>query len=312
VEKLRKPELIDSVHPGKNFRAELRPYQQKGLNWLYFLHSLQFGACLADDMGLGKTIQLLAFLNTVKANGKQPASLLVLPASLVSNWVDEIKRFSPEMKYYIAHPSFEARNDDTARDKDFIDKHDLVITTYSLSKKYDWFTSYKWNYVILDEAQAIKNPGTKQTKAVKNLDANNRIIMTGTPVENRLSDLWSLFDFLNPGLLGSDKEFSDFSRGLKDDSRGYAKLKQVTSPYILRRLKTDKSVISDLPDKVEMKVYSDLSKKQVVLYDSLVGELKSRLEDETGGIGRKVLPALLNSPVYSGYRFPGRSLMFCC
>lgn len=289
VEKLRKPDLIDSVKPVKNFLAELRPYQQKGLNWLYFLHSLKFGACLADDMGLGKTIQLLAFLNTLKANEQNSASLLIIPASLISNWVSEIHRFSPEIKYSIAHPSFEKNSGGTRMDKESIDKYDLIITTYSLSKKYDWLESYKWNYVILDEAQVIKNPGTKQTKAVKKLDANNRIIMTGTPIENRLSDLWSLFDFLNPGLLGNIKEFSDFSRELKDNPRGYAKLKNITSPYILRRLKTDKSVISDLPDKVEMKTYSDLSKKQVVLYANLVEELKKMLKDETEGIKRKGL-----------------------
>ncbi|MBU4304872.1 MAG: DEAD/DEAH box helicase [Candidatus Omnitrophica bacterium] len=289
VEKLRKPELIDSIKPAKSFLAKLRPYQQKGLNWLYFLHSLKFGACLADDMGLGKTIQLLAFLNTLKANKQKPASLLIIPASLISNWVNEIHRFSPEISYYIAHPAFEKNSGSACADKDFIDKYDLIITTYSLSKKYAWLKSYKWNYVILDEAQAIKNPGTKQTKAVKKLDADNRIIMTGTPIENSLGDLWSLFDFLNPGLLGNIKEFSDFSRKLKDNPRGYAKLKNITAPYILRRLKTDRSVISDLPDKVEMKTYSDLSKKQIVLYGNLVEELKKRLEDEAEGIQRKGL-----------------------
>ncbi|OIO73336.1 MAG: ATP-dependent helicase [Elusimicrobia bacterium CG1_02_37_114] len=310
IEKLRKPDLIDSVRLPGNFTGELRPYQQKGLNWLYFLHSLQFGACLADDMGLGKTIQLLAFLNALKANKKNPASLLIIPASLISNWVNEIHRFSPEIKYYIAHPAFEKNGNGYPNESDkdfilqpvppkrdgqdsalgrFIDKYDLVITTYSLSKKYDWLKTYKWNYVILDEAQAIKNPGTKQTRVVKNLDANNRIILTGTPIENRLSDLWSLFDFLNPGLLGSSKEFSDFSRELKDNPNGYAKLKKITSPYILRRLKTDRSVISDLPDKVEMKTYSDLSKKQVVLYGKLIEEIKTMLESETEGIKRKGL-----------------------
>jgi non-specific serine/threonine protein kinase len=289
IEKLRRPDLISSINPSKNFKGELRPYQQKGLNWLYFLHSLQFGACLADDMGLGKTIQLLAFLNILKADKQNPASLLIAPASLISNWVSEIHRFSPDLKYYIAHPSFDKNSDGVTMNKSFIDKYDLVLTTYSLSKKYDWLKPYKWNYIILDEAQAIKNPGTKQTRAVKNLYANNRIILTGTPIENRLGDLWSLFDFLNPGLLGNIKEFSDFSRGLKDNQRGYVKLKKITSPYILRRLKTDKSVISDLPDKVEMKTYSDLSKKQVVLYAKLVEEIKTMLENETEGIKRKGL-----------------------
>ncbi len=289
VEKLRKPELIDSITPAKNFLAELRPYQQKGLNWLYFLHSLQFGACLADDMGLGKTIQLLAFLNTLKTSRQNPASLLIIPASLISNWISEIGRFSPEIRYYIAHPSFEKNSGEAGRDKDFSGKYDLIITTYALIKRYDWLKARKWNYVILDEAQAIKNPGTKQTKAVKNLQANNRIIMTGTPIENNLGDLWSLFDFLNPGMLGSSKEFSDFSKELKDHPGGYARLKKITAPFLLRRLKTDKSVISDLPEKVEMKTYADLSKKQVVLYGNLVAELKAALEEEPGGIKRKGL-----------------------
>lgn len=290
VEKLRDPGLIDSVTPAKSFRAELRPYQQKGLNWLYFMHTLQFGACMADDMGLGKTIQLLAFLNTLKEkNGKNPASILIIPASLISNWTNEIYKFSPDIKHYIAHPSFEKNHTSALMNKDFIDGHDLIITTYSLCKKYDWLKSYRWNYVILDEAQAVKNPGAKQSKAVKNLNANNRIIMTGTPIENRSGDLWSLFDFLNPGLLGTIKEFSNFSTKLQNNPRGYAKLKNIASPYILRRLKTDKSVISDLPDKVEMKTYSDLSKKQIVLYGNFVEELKTKLEDETEGIRRKGL-----------------------
>jgi len=202
--------------------------------------------------------------------------------------VNEIHRFSPDIKYYIAHPSYNSNGIDI--NKIFINGYNLVITTYSLSKKYDWLKSYKWNYIILDEAQAIKNPGTKQTKTVKNLDANNRIIMTGTPVENRIGDLWSLFDFLNPGLLGSAKEFSDFSKGLKDNASGYAKLRKITSPYILRRLKTDKTVISDLPDKVEMKTYADLSKKQVALYGNLVKEIKTIFEtQEVEGIKRKGL-----------------------
>jgi len=289
VDKLHQPELIDSVHPAKNFLAELRPYQQKGLNWLYFLHSLQFGACLADDMGLGKTIQLLAFLNTLKANRQNPASLLIIPASLISNWVNELRRFSPEIKYYVAHPSAGKNIEAVGSDKNFQNKFDLVITTYALSLKYDWLKAHKWNYIILDEAQAIKNPAAKQTKAVKNLSANNRIIMTGTPIENRLSDLWSLFDFINPGILGSIKEFADFSKGLKGNSSGYARLKKIISPFILRRLKTDKLVISDLPDKVEMKTYSDLSKKQIVLYGNLVEELKRKLERENEGIARKGL-----------------------
>lgn len=284
TEKLRNPELLQSVSLPKNFTGVLRPYQQKGVNWLSFLHSLQFGACLADDMGLGKTVQLIAFLSILKERKKNPASLLIIPASLISNWANEIHRFSPDFKYYIAHPSY---NGNKEINTSVIDGYDLIITTYSLSQKYEWLIKYKWNYIILDEAQAIKNPGTKQTNAVKKLEANNKIIMTGTPVENRIGDLWSLFDFLNPGLLGNREEFSAFSKSLKDNTRGFSKLRKITSPYILRRLKTDKSVISDLPEKVEMKTYSELSHRQIILYGDLVKELKKILEEETEGIRRK-------------------------
>jgi len=292
VEKLRKPAMLKDVAPPEGFKGCLRPYQAKGLNWLCFLHSLNLGACLADDMGLGKTVQLLAFFSSLKADGKTPASLLVIPASLVSNWTDEIRRFSPELKYYVAHPSFEknAGGVKNAPGKRFLGGHDLVITTYSMARRYEWLKSYRWNYVVLDEAQVIKNHATKQARAIKVLQANNRIIMTGTPVENRLSDLWSLFDFLNPGLLGSAREFSDFAAGLKENPQGYASLRKVTSPYILRRLKTDKSVISDLPEKIEMKTYSELGKKQAALYANLVSEIKSALESgEEEGIRRKGL-----------------------
>lgn len=254
--------------PGKGFKAKLRKYQKMGLNWLYFLHSLQFGACLADDMGLGKTIQVLAFLNKikndVKTSGKpDKASLLIVPASLLANWDNEIKRFSPEIKFHIAHSGAGMKKDNAPKDKKSLDTFDLVITTYALIQRYEWLQSYSWNYIILDEAQAIKNPGTKQATAIKNLTSYNRIVMTGTPIENRLTDLWSLFDFLNPGLLGNLREFKQFSKSLKDDNSGYSRLRKLISPYILRRLKSDKSVISDLPEKVEMKTYASLSKKQV-------------------------------------------------
>ncbi|MBA4369887.1 MAG: ATP-dependent helicase, partial [Desulfobacterium sp.] len=165
---------------------------------------------------------------------------------------------------------------------------DLVITSYSIAQRYEWLGDYCWNYLILDEAQAIKNPGTKQTRAVKKLKSLNRIIMTGTPVENRISDLWSLFDFLNPGLLGNQKEFGAFSKKLKNHPKGYSRLRKIVSPYILRRLKTDKSVISDLPDKVEMKSFADLSKKQIVLYQGFVSDLEKQIE-ESDGIQRKGL-----------------------
>jgi len=290
IQKLTHPEEISPVKTGPGFKADLRPYQQKGINWLYFLHSLQFGACLADDMGLGKTIQLLGFLNSVKTGKKAPtgASLLIIPASLIANWVSEIKRFYPSLNYYVAHPDSRQSGTVDVKNEKTLNTLDLVITTYSMAQKLEWIKSYTWLYIILDEAQAIKNPGNKQTRAIKGLSAWNRIIMTGTPIENRLSDLWSLFDFVNPGLLGLSSEFSRFSKNIRNDSSGYVRLRKIISPYILRRLKTDKTVISDLPEKVEMKTYASLSKKQAVLYQDLVNKLKEAI-DQTEGIQRRGL-----------------------
>ncbi|GBE40318.1 ATP-dependent helicase HepA [bacterium BMS3Bbin09] len=298
IDKLRQPDLVSDVKPGKGFQAELREYQKKGLTWLYYLDSLNFGACLADDMGLGKTIQVLAFLSTLKKKEGLSANLLIVPASLISNWTSEIEKFFPGLIVHVAHPGFASSigkkkagfiiKETVHKNKDELNTFDLVITSYALAQRYEWLGDYHWNYVILDEAQAIKNPGTKQTRAVKKLKSCNRIIMTGTPVENRISDLWSLFDFLNPGLLGNMKEFSAFSKKLSSRPEGYSRLRKIVSPYILRRLKTDKSVISDLPDKVEMKSFADLSRKQIVLYRKSVEELEKSIETSEG-IQRKGL-----------------------
>ncbi len=291
VSRLREPKRIDSVRLPSLFKATLRPYQQQGLDWLCFLNSLQFGALLADDMGLGKTVELLAMLSVqaaVRSRKGPKTSLLILPASLIGNWTSEIERFLPSLRYFIAHPSGGADRD-TLSCGPALDEVDLVITTYGLCQKYTWLQGVRWNCIVLDEAQAIKNPGTKQTRAVKKLHARNRIIMTGTPIENRLSDLWSLFDFLNPGLMGTAQEFSGFSRRLNRDPSGYARLKKIVGPYILRRLKTDKTVISDLPEKIEMKTYAELSRKQVVLYEDLVKQLRLTLKEQADGIRRKGL-----------------------
>lgn len=296
--KLRSPAEIGPVETGTTFTARLRGYQQDGLKWLYLLHTLQFGACLADDMGLGKTVQLLAFLNAIQqdktAGNVRGPSLLVIPASLLANWIGEIESFFPSLHYLAAHPDLHKPGKVPEPDPEQLKNLDLVITTYALTQRYQWIQDYSWNYIILDEAQAIKNPGTKQTKTIKKLKANNRIVMTGTPVENRLSDLWSLFDFLNPGLLGNAKEFGSFSKGLADNPDGYAKLRKVVSPFILRRLKTDKTIISDLPDKVEVKTWAAMSKKQMVLYGEMVAGLREAVENSEG-IQRKgiILSALM-------------------
>jgi len=215
------------------------------------------GGCLADDMGLGKTVQVIAFLDTIKKTGKKEtrnkASLLIIPTSLLSNWMSEIVKFAPHIKIFVVHAGinspkkikeFGKRLSDKTRKSNLVD---LVISTYASFQKFEWVKEFEWNYIILDEAQAIKNPSTKQTIAVKKLKSQNRLIMTGTPIENRVSDLWSLFDFLNPGLLGTVGEFSEFMKSSKESNRKYAKLRKIVSPYVLRRLKTDKSIITDLP-----------------------------------------------------------------
>jgi len=279
---LRRPETITCVDSGDNFNTVLRDYQQKGLNWLYTMRQLGLGACLADDMGLGKTVQVIALLNSLRSSREEKV-LLIIPASLIGNWTAELNRFAPGLNYRLIHPqeknSAEEPGEVTAG---------IYITTYGMLGRTGWLQEVPWDIVILDEAQAIKNPGTKQTKCVKQLKAHCRIALTGTPVENRLADLWSIFDFLNRGLLGNAREFSGFVKKLKDQPDGYGRLKQVVSPFILRRLKSDKSIIADLPEKIEMKSYATLSKRQAALYMSLVKDLQRKLET-SDGIERKGL-----------------------
>jgi len=279
---LRRPETIAAVSSGENFHTVLRDYQQKGLNWLYTMRKLGLGACLADDMGLGKTVQVIALLNSLRSSLEEKV-LLIIPASLIGNWTAEIERFAPGLTYRLIHPQKKNSVEEPAEVK-----AGICITTYGMLGRTGWLQEVPWDIVILDEAQAIKNPGTKQTKSAKQLKAHCRIALTGTPVENRLADLWSIFDFLNQGLLGNAREFSGFAKKLKDQPDGYGRLKQVVSPFILRRLKSDKSIIADLPEKIEMKSYATLSKKQAALYMSLVKDLQRKLES-SDGIERKGL-----------------------
>lgn len=273
---LRKPETIPAVDCGDNFHAVLREYQQKGLNWLFTMRELGLGACLADDMGLGKTVQVIALLNSLRSSREEKV-LLILPASLIGNWVAEIERFAPGLNYRLIHP--QAKNSLTEPEEV---NPGIYITTYGMLGRIHWLQEVSWDMVILDEAQAIKNPGTKQTKTVKQLKARCRIALTGTPVENRLADLWSIFDFLNRGLLGNAREFSELAKNLKERPDGYGRLRQMVSPFILRRLKSDKSIIADLPEKIEMKSYAHLSKKQAALYTALVKDLQKKLEASEG------------------------------
>ena len=288
---LRSPGGLAPIDPGHALQGVLRPYQQVGVRWLYLLVKLGLGACLADDMGLGKTIQVLSLLLVLKRQEKarpQP-SLLVAPASLLANWASEIERFAPGLQSLIAHPSAlpaaEWKALDAARLRDI----DLVITSYGSLLRVPWMVEVPWRLAVLDEAQAIKNPGAQQTRAVKKLQAGARVALTGTPVENRLGDLWSIFDFINPGLLGTAKEFSRFAKRLEAGAGGsYGPLRDLVRPYILRRLKTDKTVIADLPDKTEVKVFCPLSRQQAALYEQAVKELARQLAD-AAGIQRKGL-----------------------
>ena len=283
---LRGPENLERITPNGDLKATLREYQETGVNWLRFTSSLGLGACLADDMGLGKTIQVLALLSGLKKKGNGRPSLLVLPASLLANWKSEMDRFTPALRAKFVHPS-ETPKDRLARMADDPAKAlkdvDVVLTTYGMLLRQPWLLDVAWRLAVLDEAQAIKNPGARQTKTVKRLKADARIALTGTPVENRLADLWSLFDFLCPGLLGSQRKFKEFVKKLNERQQNrYAPLRGLVQPYILRRLKTDRRVIADLPDKTEVRAFCGLSKRQAALYAKLVGELADALEDREG------------------------------
>jgi non-specific serine/threonine protein kinase len=296
---LRNPEALPGGAPAAGFRGALRHYQLTGHNWLRLLSGLGLGACLADDMGLGKTVQVLSLLTAMKED-KTPSlkpSLLVLPASLVANWKAEIARFAPTLDARFLHPSEmdgAALCAMAAAPDDALAGADLALTTYGMLLRQKWLLDVQWRLVILDEAQAVKNPSARQSRAVKQLKADARIALTGTPVENRLSDLWSLFDFLCPGLLGSAARFKEFVKGLEGRTHDrYAPLRNLVSPYVLRRLKTDKSIIADLPDKTEMKAFCGLSRKQAALYAKSVEDLAVSLESLDGIQRRGLVLAFL-------------------
>jgi non-specific serine/threonine protein kinase len=303
---LRSPEGLAAIDPGAALRTDLRAYQKVGLTWLFWLRSLGLGGVLADDMGLGKTIQVLALLLAVKkqhagaakkksaTNGRSP-SILVVPASLLGNWTAEATRFAPSLDFLVVHPSVMSARELaeilTAR----VDAADVVLTTYGTLDRVAWMKERAWDLAILDEAQAIKSPSAKQTRAVKSLRARTRFALTGTPVENRLGDLWSIFDFVLPGLLGTAKEFSAMTKALaKREHQAYAPLRDLVRPYVLRRMKTDARIAPDLPQKTELNAYCALTKTQAALYEEAVQALARKLDD-TEGIARRgaVLAALM-------------------
>ena len=295
--RLRDPGGDTSCQPGRDLAATLRPYQQDGVRWLWFMTEMRLGACLADDMGLGKTIQVIDLLlqrkrlSRLKAEG--PGLLLVVPASLMGNWRQELARFAPQLRAFFAHRaecSPEELAEVAKRPRERLANIDLVVTTYGLVRQFEWLTSVRWPLVALDEAQAIKNPSSIQARSVKRLPSEARIVLTGTPVENHLGDLWSLFDFCCPGLLGTAGEFKKFVKRLNDQQspQAFGALRRLIRPYILRRLKTDPGIIPDLPKKTEMRTECGLSKKQAALYGRLVSELSARLR-EAEGIARRGL-----------------------
>jgi superfamily II DNA or RNA helicase len=296
LEDLRRPGGRARVDPGQSLQGTLRPYQHAGVQWLHLLARLRLGACLADDMGLGKTIQVLSLLLVLRAEASsaRKPSLLIAPASLLANWAAEIARFAPSLKAMVVHPSaMPAEKLKTEGDVGLADA-DLVITSYGFLARVPWLTATSWRLAVLDEAQAIKNPAAKQTQAVKRLQADTRIALTGTPIENRLGDLWSIFDFINPGLLGSSKQFSTFVKRLAERPQNpYGPLRDLVRPYILRRMKTDKSIIADLPDKTEVKAFCLLSRKQAALYQQAIDEFSDQLEDADGIQRKGIVLALL-------------------
>ena len=308
LKKLRDPSGEIGCRPGQGLHATLRPYQAEGVRWLWFMMELKLGACLADDMGLGKTIQIVDLLlrlkkencNAKNATSSRP-SLLIVPASLIGNWKQELARFAPQLNVLLAHRS-ECDADTLKKLADkphqIIKNIDAVVTSYSLARKAEWMGEVNWNLLILDEAQAIKNAASAQTRAIKQLNSGCRIALTGTPVENQLGDLWSLFDFCCPGLLGTSKDFKQFVKRLnshagEQKAESYAALRRLVQPYILRRMKTDPSIAPDLPAKTEMRVDCGLSRRQATLYKQTVKELEKQLEqnkiasNEKSGIQRR-------------------------
>jgi non-specific serine/threonine protein kinase len=304
LKRLRAPDGADA-DPGPALKGTLRPYQRAGVEWMRLLSGLGLGACLADDMGLGKTIQVLSLLliaqRQERARGerargerargerdRQP-SLLVAPASLLANWAAEIARFAPSLNAKIVHPSAMTADEIKQLTPAAFAGLDLAITTYGSLLRIPALAETGWRFAILDEAQAIKNPDARQTRAAKALKARARIALTGTPVENHLGDLWSIFDFINPGLLGTAKQFKSYAKGLADRTDNpYGPLRELVRPYILRRMKTDKSVIADLPDKTEITAHCNLSRKQAALYAKTVSDLAEALA-ESEGMQRKGL-----------------------
>ncbi len=289
LQNLRHPEHIRRTEVPPTVHAELRPYQKNGYAWLRYMDKLGFGACLADDMGLGKTLQVLAYLEKLRQKKKKARALLIVPASLLGNWQKEAAKFVPAMDFVILHGKTASMLENELEEKQAF----LTVTTYGMVSRMEKLRDMEWDCVILDEAQAIKNPGTNQTKAIKKLHGRMRIAMTGTPIENDLTNLWSLFDFLDKGLLGTFKEFHDFSKHLREQPEQYGRLRSMVAPFMLRRVKTDRRIIEDLPEKMETIDYVQLSRKQIVLYRKTVADMEQRILESSGIERRGIVLATL-------------------
>lgn len=296
LDKLSGNSKLTTIKAPPTFQGKLRPYQVKGVSWLAFLQQFGFGACLADDMGLGKTVELITLLLHERHTQKtlHGPSLIVCPMSIVGNWHRELQRFAPSLSVMIHHGAERLTGPAFAEE---VGKHDVVITTYSLAlRDKEHLSHIDWQYLVIDEAQNIKNEAAKQTQAIKNIPAVHKIALTGTPVENRLSELWSIMEFLNPGYLGSGTDFrKKFALPIEryHNVQQSESLKQLIQPFVLRRVKTDKTIIKDLPDKMEMKVYCNLTQEQASLYEAVVKEMMEKIEEADGMERRGLILATL-------------------
>ena len=288
MDQLVGPASDAAADPGPALRGNLRPYQRDGVAWLWLLARLGLGGCLADDMGLGKTIQVIALLLLLQQRRVPGPHLVVVPASLLGNWCAELERFAPSLRVYVAHRTTSGTDGQPATGT-----ADIVLTTYATLSRLPWPLQLRWGLIVLDEAQAIKNAESRQTRAVKLLTGRLRLALTGTPVENSLADLWSIFDFINPGLLGGADEFRKLCRPLGADSDEIGPLRRLVRPYILRRLKSDRSIIADLPDKTEMQVYCGLTRVQAGLYEQTVRALAREASGADGVRRRGVILGFL-------------------
>jgi SNF2 family DNA or RNA helicase len=296
LSRLQDKSAFAPVEDPPNLRATLRDYQRRGVAWLRYLESVGMNPCLADDMGLGKTLEVIAHLVGEKnAAANLPPTLVIAPTSVVGNWRKELERFAPQLRVIVHHGSGRIKQEAAFRDAS--GKCDVVISSFALARLDEkLLRSVEWRRVVVDEAQNIKNPEAAQTRAVGKLPAQHRLALTGTPVENRLLDLWSIFNFLNPGYLGKQAQFrKTFELPIqKNDDRARATtLKKLVEPFILRRLKTDQTIITDLPDKVEQKMYCNLTPEQASLYAAVVRDVEEKLDDAEGIQRRGLILATL-------------------